>query len=542
MPSVRAWWVGSALIAASFAVGCDGTGGSDAGAADGGVDAGALPPPMVTTSLGPVVGDRVEGAIDFLGIPFAEPPVGDLRFAPPQPAEPWTDPRPSIRPPRCVQAALGLDLDSQEDCLYLNVHTPDPLPTNAPVMVWIHGGAFLFGEGLQTDDGTRGDRLAAEHGVIVVSMNYRLGALGFLSHPELADALGGASGNFGLMDQRLAMQWVRDNIAAFGGDPANITLFGESAGGISVCAHLAAQGSHGLYDRAISESGLCDDPYVARTDAQARGDAYATDLGCTTPGEVVSCLRSKTPEELLAADPSQDSVISAIAAREMFWVSVDGTFLTETFHDAAVGGRVADVPIVMGWNGDEGSIFVLLAEQTGEVVDENTYMTVSQGLADANGVSVDDVRAAYPIADYDDVGAAVAALAGDASLACPSRRAVRLLAENGREVYAYHFEYPDAAFQIPSTRPLGAFHSAEVQFVFGHPSAIGQTRFRSEDERQLNTAISGYWTSFAGGDLNAGATVTWPRYDAAMDRALIFDRTIAVGDRPSADRCAVWEP
>ena len=504
-------------------------------------DAAPPPPPTAITTLGPVVGRSSGGVAAFLGIPYAAPPVGDLRWRPPQPPEAWSEPLATTgRPPRCIQKALGLDLPSQEDCLYLNVHTPDPRPEGAPVMVWIHGGAFLFGEGLQTDEGTAGDVLAREHGVVVVSMNYRLGPFGFLAHPALS-AEEGTSGNYGLMDQRAALEWVRDNIAAFGGDPANVTLFGESAGGMSVCAHLVSPASAGLFRRAISESGLCDSPTDTLATQETGGVAFADTLGCSTASDIASCLRAKTSDEVTAADAAGMDVFRELNAERAWWPIVDGLVLPGDFRTQVEAGAFERVPTIVGWNGNEGTLFVLLAEQGGAVIDAAAYDEVMRGLAANYRLAVDDLFGQYPIAGYPDPGAALAAAIGDGTLACPSRRAARLLADAGADVRVYHFTYPDASFQLPADRELGAFHSAEVQFVFGHPSMIGRRMFAG-DELALHDAMSGYWTRFAAGDPNGGGAPLWPAYDSAGDAHLVLDRTIEAGTGASVDECALWEP
>ncbi len=520
------------LILALAAFGCDG------GAVEGGPDAGPPPPPEATTTSGPVRGTRGDGYQAFLGIPYAAPPVGDLRFRAPVAPEPWSETRSTtVAPPRCMQSVLGLPLGSQEDCLYLNVHAPDPRPQNAPVLVWIHGGAFLFGEGLQTDGGTAGDLLASQHGAVVVSINYRLGAFGFLAHPDLT-AEAGASGNYGFADQIAALRWVQENIAAFGGDPNNVTIFGESAGGVSVCAHLVSPASQGLFHRAITQSGLCDTPYTALADAERTGQDFALQLGCRR--EAPACMRALSAEAILAADGAGNTFTTLDGSGRRWWPIVDGALLTDTFRARVAAGGFHDVPTIVGWNGDEGTLFVMLAEQDGTIIDAVKYEEVVLQLSLFFGESADAVRAQYPI--NDDPAAAVAALLGDATLACPSRRAARLLANAGANVRVYHFTYTNAAFQLAPTRPLGAFHSAEIQYIFGHPATLGRLRFPADDQA-LHEAIAGYWTRFAAsGDPNGDGAPSWPVYDTTSDLHLGLDLTIGEAMGASADRCALWEP
>ena len=534
-------------LAAILAIGCGGASSPDAGSTDAGVapdaaldagaDAAVLPPPEASTEHGPVVGVRGDGYQAFLGIPYAAPPVGALRWRAPQPPEPWTEPRIVSRaPPRCVQGNLGVMLPGQEDCLYLSVHAPDPRPSGAPVLVWIHGGAFIFGEGLQADGGTAGDVLAARHGLVVVSMNYRLGAYGFLAHPALG-AEDDASGNYGLADQIAALEWVRRNIAAFGGDASNVTIAGESAGGRSVCTHLVSDRTSDLFHAAVVQSGLCDATVETIAQGEAQGLALASALGCAD-GDVLSCLRSKTPDEIRAAEPSSGSSVIDWTA---WGPHAGGAIVPGQFRARVEAGLFHSVPVIVGWNADEGTLFVLLGEMSGLIADEAQYLLATQQLADTYGVAVDDVRAQYPLASYPEPGAAIADVLGDAALACPSRRSARLLADHGAPVWVYHFEYPDADFLLGGTRDLGAFHSGEIQFVFGHPGRLGARRFTG-DELALHDAMSGYWARFVGAhDPNGAGALAWPAYDSTTDRHLVLDRVIAQSTAADADVCLLWD-
>ncbi len=517
-------------------------GGVDAAADD---DAGTRPAPEVTTSLGDLRGARGEGFQAFLAIPYAAPPVGALRFQLPQPPAPWSGVRSAERrPSRCVQHALGLPLPGDEDCLYLNVHTPDPRPESAPVIVWIHGGGFVFGEGLQTDDGTAGDLLAAQHGVVVVSMNYRLGPFGFLSHPALT-AEQGASGNYGLADQQAALRWVRDEIAAFGGDPTNVTIAGESAGGMSVCAHMIAPASAGLFHRAITQSGLCDSALSPRAEAEADGEAFAARLGCDG-ADPLACLRAASADAIKEADDASAAAFTDLSRRRVWWPSVDGVVLPGDFRTRVEAGELHRVPTIVGWNRDEGTLFIMLAEQAGTSVDPAAYDAAIDRFADLYGLTPEAIRAQYPSADYPDLGAAIAAPLGHAGLACPSRRAARLLADAGVEVRVYWFTYPDAGFQLTPTRELGAFHSAEVQYVFGHPAPLAVRRFRGDD-LALSEAMSGAWARFArSGDPSGEGVPSWPLHrplhDASSDAHMVFDRVVEAGAGADATACALWAP
>lgn len=512
----------------------------DAGSTDDAAsttDAFTTPPPMVTIPDGTVIGSHGPGFLAFLGIPYAAPPVGGLRFRPPQPVAPWTTPlRATHRPHACPQDLQGVAY-GQEDCLYLNVHTPDPMPAHAPVLIWIHGGAFVLGEGAQADGGTLGDLLARDHGVIVVSMNYRLGQLGFLAHPALtAESTDHASGNYGFLDQVAALQWVHDHIAAFGGDPANVTIFGESAGGMSVCGHLTSSLSQGLYQRAIIESGPCGLPMQTNAEAEAQGTRFATMLGCTT-GDVPACLRAATATTVVNTLGSSPAIFSTDPQYASWGPTIDGHAFTTDWITAMQMGHAADVPIAIGWNQDEGRLFIALAEMAGDPpITEATYRTtVANLVGEANA---DAVVARYPTSMFGgDARLAASRAMGDAGLACPTRAAAIALRDAGNAVHTYFFTYPNANFLLASSFPLGAFHSAEIQFVFGH--SVGGAF--DANEMALNAAMSGYWTRFASqsGDPNATGSVAWPAYDTTGAR-LVLDTTIAAGVDDYADTCAFW--
>lgn len=479
-------------------------------------------PPVVSTAQGRVRGIDGDGYHAFLGIPYAAPPVGPRRWARPAPPSPWEgtlDARSA--PPRCAQRSMGLPLSSQEDCLYLNVHAPEPRPAGAPVMVWIHGGSFTFGEGLQTDGGTAGDALARRLGVVVVSMNYRLGPFGFFAPPDDEQ-----TGNLGLADQAAALRWVQANIAAFGGDPDNVTIFGESAGGMSVCAQLVSPESEGLFDRAIVQSGFCDAPPVSREQARRDARALTERLGCDG-ADPMACMRTRSRDAILEAS---DVDSGALGARHAWRPYVDGQLLPASIGARIERGAFHRVPVITGWNADEGSIDVLFATLSGEAF---TYEGVTARLSDRFGVPVGAIRAQYPPGA--DPAAALSRAIGDATLACPSRRFARALAAQGADVYAYRFTYEDAAFQIPFVTGLGAFHSAEIQYVFGHPAGLFASAFHGED-RALSDAMAGAWTRFARrGEPGAG----WPRLDEAGTH-VVFDRAVKVARGAGAGACALW--
>lgn len=504
---------------------------SDAGVDAAPDDAPTAPRPMVSLPEGDVIGTRGAGFVNYLGIPYAEAPVGALRFAPPVARAPWSEPV-SVRtmPPSCLQIALGLASGS-EDCLVVNVHVPDPAPTNAPVLVWIHGGAFLVNSGIGLDRSTLGDFLARSENAIVVSMNYRLGPFGFFRYPGVAD------GNQGILDQQLALAWVRDHIALFGGDPSRVTIVGESAGGLSVCLHLVAPGSRGLFHRAISQSGLCDSHLPSVAEAEEAGTDLVRSAGCEGTPDVGACMRAASVETLFeaAGDAADLTVLLSGTSNRPFWPLVDGTVLPSSFRDAVVAGDAADVPTILGWNRDEGTLFVGLAEMAGTVADAAAYDRAVDSFATREGVDPAALRAAYPIASYPDPGAAIADLVGDAELICPSRRAALLLTEAGVDLHVYRFDHDGAQFQLTLPRMLGAFHSAEVQFVFGHP--VGMAAFAGA-QAALQEAMQNDWGAFVRGE---ALRSDWPAFDAATETAIVWDDAITTMDAPNRDDCAIWE-
>ena len=311
--------------------------------------ASAVSSPIVRTGSGVVRGVSMNGGDAFLGLPYAAPPTGNLRWRPPRAPADWSGIRSaSSFGPSCPQPAATAGPQS-EDCLYLNVYTSNAAsrwsshPAARPVLVWIHGGGFVTGAGSQYD----GSKLAAD-GTVVVTINYRLGALGFLAHPALASRPGGPAGNYGLMDQQAALNWVHDNIRAFGGDPHNVTIAGESAGGLAVLAHLISPGSRGLFQRAIVESGSFGLHRQSLSEGEASGEAFAAQAGCAT--QTAACLRSLPTATLLDSGWPSQAPESAI---------VDGKVITESFDTALKHGRFAKVPVLNGTNHNEEAIFVL---------------------------------------------------------------------------------------------------------------------------------------------------------------------------------------
>jgi len=499
--------------------------------------------PVVKTAQGEVQGFVKEDVHVFYGIPYAKPPVGDLRWQAPQLPESWQGVRTAIQaPPQCFQYMLYMQR-GQEDCLYLNVATPDATPAKPkPVMVWFHGGGFIGGDGLQ---GTPLQRLAAQGDVVVVSMNYRVGALGFMAHPALsaeAEKLGGAyaSGNYGLMDQQAALRWVRDNISAFGGDPKNVTIFGESAGGMSVCAHLVSPVSAGLFQQAIIESGPCMGRDANVSAAEKQGEWLAIRAGCEGRGDLLACLRSKKPEEILHALPNDPAFVFGEGNFGVWGPVIDGHILPESVEKSFQTGRFNRVPVINGNNDDEGSLMVMFShEYRFKPLKAEDYENRIRYLVGSDQSIVDKVKARYPLEKYADPGAALAAVLGDGFMACNTDQISNALSK-WTPVYAYTFTYPNARFILPEMRKLGAFHSAELQFVFHAPMNWFRSHF-SGDERNLTNAMMDYWARFAHtGNPNRSALLPWPLYSEGK-KQMLFDRQLSIAKNSKSDACVFWQ-
>ena len=464
-----------------------------------------VPGPVdVTTDKGVVHGSAQDGARSFLGIPFAAPPIGSARFRPPQDAAPWSAPLDATHyGPMCAQllnSGVGLASDSAEDCLTLNVWTPETAVRNAPVMVWIHGGGFVTGSGSEAM--YNGTKLAQKSGAIVVSFNYRLGALGFVSYPAIAAEQGVPTlPSPGLLDQQAALRWVQRNIASFGGDPTNVTLFGESAGGMSTCAHLAMPASKGLFAHAIIESGPCFGfLFVDKATAADQGDRLAKAVGCTDPGTLPACLRSKAPEELLMALPLRQAFLGMPG--DVFGPAIDGVTLPKAPYDALVAGEIAKVPTILGTNLNEGQSFLKLYGKDPTPTEARAILDTLVGKT-----KTDAVAARYPI-DTSTKQAMIDVIT-DGVFTCGARRAARALRDAGVTTFRYQFTYP---YSFGGFSDLVASHGFEIPFVFGN--GLFGTSLNDEQLGVFDT-MEGYWSRFAAtGQPNASGATTWPSFGA----------------------------
>jgi para-nitrobenzyl esterase len=366
------------------------------------------------------------------------------------------------------------------------------------------------------------------------------------------------------MDQTAALRWVRDNIAGFGGDPENVTIFGESAGAFSVCSHLASPASAGLFHKAILQSGSCERPWPTLAGAEAQGDEFAEALGCGSAEDMLACIRSKSADEVLAALPPGDNAgFNPTTEPTGLWGPVlDGAFFPEQPSDAFASGRFNEVPTIIGFTRDESRLFVWLGELADpplEVTEDNYESLIVYFLGGNEELAA---RAAleYPLSDYTEPALALAAFSTDVIFRCPAKREVAKLAERV-PAYLYQFEYPNGHSQLEvalpfidgnlPSYPLGAFHAADIPYVFGYDPLleIDFTDFSTTlNAWQAGTAdealwfeMLGYFTRFAAtGSPNADGSTEWPLYDDQLDEHLVLDTIVSVGSG-AAPKCAFWE-
>lgn len=493
-------------------------------------------PTLVTTDHGQVQGSVADGVRIWLGIPYAAPPTGPNRFLPPKPAAAWTTSIVANKPgAECPQLDFGNKLvgGSAEDCLYASVWAPAADVKKAPVFVWIYGGGFTIGSG--GDRMYDGENIVRQTNAIVVTFNYRLGALGWISHPDLATEEGVATApSQGFLDQQAALAWVHANIAAFGGDPDDVTIAGESAGGISVCTHLAAPASWPFFQRAIIESGVCFSSALFATPASAndQGTRLATALGCTTPGSIMSCLRAAPPEQVISALPTREAEFGATG--DNFGPVVDGTVIPKIPLDAINAGQFAKVPTILGTNVNEGDLFMYLWK-----VDTNASPTPADVRASLavlfSAAQVDQIATKYAVDA--DAPAAFSHIITDGVFACPTRRTARAIAAAGVPAFLYQFTYP---YVVPAISGVVMSHSFEIPLVFRNGFLGGAL---SDADLALADRVDGYWFRFAAkGDPNDPAAVTWPAYTQASDTNITLDSTITTTVGLKKDACDFWDP
>jgi para-nitrobenzyl esterase len=479
-------------------------------------------PLQVKTASGIVEGKEIGAVRAFLGIPYAASPAGDLRWKPPAPPSKWTGVRKATEfGARCMQGRVYDDMvfrdpGGSEDCLSLNIWTPNvgvpnaqtsivsmpakASPSKLPVMVWIHGGGFAAGASSEPrQDGS----VLAQHGVVVVSMNYRLGIFGFFVHPELAkESERNSAGNYGLLDQVGALQWVQENIAAFGGDPGNVTIFGESAGSFSVSALMASPLAKGLFHKAIGESGGAFSrsglKFQPLADREVKDSKLASSiLGVQTLAE----LRAVPAQKLLDAffKPGGDNNFA-------FDADVDGYFLPQSVPAIFAAGKQNDVPLLAGWNHDEGSFEVSAQTPTADRLKATAQNEF--------GERAEEFLRLYPAATEAQAQRSMQDFDGDNFIAWSTWRWMEAQSSTGKQpVYRYRYDLGLPAGPKGSQRR--AYHSAEIEYVFGQLDSKEHVEWMPED-RELSAQMQKYWANFArSGDPNSEGLPKWPTYGAS---------------------------
>lgn len=481
----------------------------------------------VTVDGGTIAGivDTDRSLIEYRAIPFAAPPVGELRWRPPQPVVPWRGVRvcdrfapmcaQPARPDRSVFLEYAGEQATSEDCLYLNVFAPlDRHAEKLPVMVWIHGGAFQVGSGTNATF-VRGD--LTRQGVILVTINYRVNAFGFLSHPELTAESGrDASGNYGLMDQIAALAWVRRNIAAFGGDAESVTVFGQSAGGASIANLMASPLAKGLFDRAIVQS-VAFMPMMPLAQSEQQGVDFVKRAGATSIAE----LRARSASHIVGLSK---------ATQPLIWPSVDGYVMPESAQAVFSAQRQMRVPMLTGWTRDEGTVFPAFEEAS----------ALREALRTRFGSRVNQALQHYPADNDAQARDSARRINGDALAGAGVWKAACAHAQAGNPVWLYHFEHEQPFFarqayaESDPAAALGVFHSAEYPYVFGTLKEL--TRAWTDTDFAVRDLMQRYWVGFASkGDPNVAGLPAWPRFDANEDATMRLSATPHMNAIPRLD-------
>lgn len=492
----------------------------------------------IKTSSGAVIGLSKNGIDSWLGLPYAAPPVGALRWQPPRPPEPWsTSRKANALGSSCAQNAdLGVfaRAGGSEDCLFLNVYraaADTQRNKKRPVFVWIHGGALQVGQGGDYD----ASKLALQGNAIVVTLNYRLGVFGFLAHPAL-DGEGHAKANYGLMDQQEALRWVQQNIAAFGGDPGNVTISGESSGGNSVLAHLVSPASAGLFQHVVAMSGggiMTRHPAFGApmplNAAREKGEGFAKAVGCEAGG--ANCLRALSTKQVLDAQ----------APYMMFEFIIDGQTLPMHPGDAYRNGKINKATLVTGSTRDEGRFFAALPElMSGVALSDNDYPVWLERLYGTQ--LAPKVLREYPIEHYDSASEAYASASTDSMFSCPGLAMNRLLADK-IPVYAYEFSDRTApSYVAPTSFPLLAAHTYELSYIFpGFRGGSDIPALLNQQQEKLSAEMVGYFSR--AGDLVQKESL-WPRFDPKKNNFMTFAlprASVVSGRFPLIHHCDFWD-
>jgi para-nitrobenzyl esterase len=498
---------------------------------------------IVETRSGRVEGLEHDGVLVFRGLPYARPPVGPRRFAAPEPEAPWSGVRRAHEfGPSAPQRPLALPLPGMdvgaldEDCLYLNVYTPAADDARRPVMVWIHGGGFVIGSGAQSI--YDGARLARRGDVVVVTINYRLGPLGFLYLPELCPALEGAVGNVGMRDQVAALEWVRDNAARFGGDPGDVTVFGESAGGMSVGTLLGMPSAHGLFAKAILQSGAAHNVHTRAT-ASAVAEQFLAGLG-VAPRDAAAVLRETPPDRLLDTHEQTVLKLGTTLGLLPFQPLVDGDSLPEPPLEAVRAGRAADVALLAGTTRDEWKLFGMMDPGIARLDDAGLLKRLSGQIPEAEAPALVE---AYRAGRRDRAAKASElyfAIETDRVFRLPAIRLAEAQAAHQPRTYMYRFDWASPSLG----GALGACHAVELPFVFGKLEEPGAELFvgSGPEADRLSETMMDAWTAFArSGDPSGGGLADWRPYAPPQRATMVLDRRCGLELDPGGREREAWQ-
>ncbi|MBZ5612036.1 MAG: carboxylesterase family protein [Acidobacteriia bacterium] len=464
---------------------------------------------------------RVSGAVTgaandisaYKGISYAAPPTGELRWRAPQPAKNWDGVRDATKFGSVCPQRPGQEPQS-EDCLFMNVWTPAKAASQRlPVMVWVHGGGFTYGSGsARIYDGTR----LAEHGVVVVTFNYRLNILSGFAHPLLSRESEHGSGNYGLLDQIAALKWVQRNIKAFGGDPSDVTLFGESAGGLSVSALVVSPQTKGLIQKAIVESGS-GTRITPLASAEKTGQDYVKQLGVADDSNVLTALRAKSWQDLPNASNYRGAPV------------LDGWAFTDDPINVWAKGKQLNVPMIVGYNHDEATFFMARDGEVPKTADE-FQASVRKRYGDAAG----QLLALYPVKTEDDVYWSEISIRTEARMGLGARLQLRGMSTVPAKAFEYHFSHLPEVVRDPKR---GVSHASELVYVFGTlpPTA-------DQGSREMSEAIMNYWTQFAKtGDPNQAGLPQWPAFQKGNEAYLELHNPIHAAKDLNKDKLDVFE-
>lgn len=486
-------------------------------------------PKTVVAPAGDIQGGATESGHRFLGIPYAQAPVGDLRWRPPVPATQWDGVRDATEfGPRCAQAeGSGGDAVDNEDCLTLNVFAPSVASTEPrPVLFWIHGGGFTSGSGSQYD----GSALAETNDIVVVTINYRLGFLGFLDVPGMGE---GGERNFGLLDQQAAMRWTQDNIAAFGGDPNRVTIMGSSAGGHSVCAQLASPSAADLFQGAIIQSGGC--PSHSKDESETDGKGFAVAAGCGDDEAVMTCLRTKNAKQLVDASANFRGILTGP-------LPIAGTpELPSPPSEAVRAGDFNNVPILIGSTHNETRSWAKpFVNATKEVYEAEIRKEFGQ--------YDDEVLERYPYDSYPSSNTAVYALGDvwtDSGVfyglgGCQDRELARLISKYQPQTYSYRFDGEDVPLDDSTDLIVGSAHSSEKPYLWPNEKNAEFT----VEQQELSHDMMKYWGAFAShADPNVAGQAPWTATSSGNIMALRGSDSALISDAQFTEdhHCDLWD-